>query len=71
MALQWDTAHTSMMELTNTNQHMIKAMKEAYQMIPELVIPEDAEADEQVHKLATGVCDACTELAKVQLELNL
>ncbi len=40
-------------------------------MVPKLAIPEDAEVDEQVYKLAIGVRDARTELAKVQLELNL
>lgn len=40
-------------------------------MVPELSIPKDAEANEQVYKLTTRVHDACIELAKVQLELNL
>ena len=46
MAIQWDTALTSMVELTNKNMHMIKAMKEACEMVPELSIPKDAKADE-------------------------
>ena len=46
MALQRDTTLTSMLELTNTNQCMIKALKEACRMVPELAIPEDAKVDE-------------------------
>lgn len=46
MPLQQDTTLTSMVELTNTNQCMTKAMKEACRMVPELAIHEDAEADE-------------------------
>lgn len=71
MALQRDTALTSMVELTNTNTRMIKAVREACRMVPELAIPKEAEVDEQVYKLAIGVRDARTDLAKVQLELNL
>jgi len=60
MALQRDTTLTSMMELTNTNQRMIKDVKEAFRMIPKLAIPEDVEADEYVHKLSTRVRDTRT-----------
>lgn len=40
-------------------------------MVPKLEIPKDENVDEQVHKLVTGVHNAHTKLAKVQLELNL
>ena len=52
-------------EAVEQNKQIMQVVEEACQMVPELAIPEDAEADEQVYKLATGVCDACTELAKV------
>lgn len=72
---RWPCSETppsfSMVELTNTNMRMIKVVREACQMVPELAIPEEAKADEHVYKLAIGVCDARIELAKVQLELNL
>lgn len=35
-----------MVELTNINQCMINAVKEACRMVLELAIPEDAEVDE-------------------------
>jgi len=40
-------------------------------MVPKLAIPEEESVKVHVRKLSTGVCDACIELAKVQLELNL
>jgi len=46
MALQRDTALTLMVELTNKNMCMIKAMREAYRMVLKLSILEDVEADE-------------------------
>jgi len=46
MALQGETSLTSMVEITNTNISMIKAMREAYQMVTEFSIPEDEEIDE-------------------------
>ena len=46
-------------------------MAEACQMVPELAIPDGELIEVHIHKLATGVHDTCTELAKAQLELNL
>lgn len=60
-----------MVYLTNTNMCMIKAMMEAYRMVPELAIPEDVEENEQVYKLAIGLHEACAKLDKIQLELGL
>ena len=40
-------------------------------MVPELAIHEEEPIKVHVRKLAIGVCNARTELAKVQLELNL
>lgn len=40
-------------------------------MVPELAIPEEEPVEVHIHKLATGVRDARTEMGKVQLELNL
>ena len=40
-------------------------------MVPELAIPEEEPVEVCVHKLATGVHNARTEMARVQLELNL
>lgn len=40
-------------------------------MVPELAIPKGEPVKVGICKLATGVRDVHTELAKVQLELNL
>jgi len=40
-------------------------------MVPELAILEGESVEVCIRKLAIGVCDTCTELAKVQLDLNL
>ena len=49
----------------------MQVVEEAYRMVPELAIPEEEPVAVHVCKLAMGVCDACTEMARVQLELNL
>lgn len=40
-------------------------------MVPELVIPEEELVKVCIRKLATGMCDTQTKMARVQLELNL
>ncbi len=40
-------------------------------MVPELAIIEEEPVEVCVFRLATGVHDAQTEMARVQLELNL
>lgn len=40
-------------------------------MVPELAIHEEKPIEVCVIKLVTGVCDARTEMKRVQLELNL
>jgi len=40
-------------------------------MVPDLAILGEEPVDVHIHKLAKGVCDARTEMAWVQLELNL
>jgi len=43
---------------------------DACKCVPELAIPADLPVAEQIHKLATTVCEARAETIKVQLELN-
>lgn len=40
-------------------------------IVLELHIPEGAPLEANIRKLVAGVCDAKTEVAKVQFELNL
>jgi len=40
-------------------------------MVPELAIPEEEPVEVCIWKLATRVCNTWTEMARVQLELNL
>ena len=44
---------------------------EACRSIPKLDISKDALVEERIQKLIARVCEARSELAKVQLELNL
>ena len=44
---------------------------EACITIPKLHIPEEASMEANIKKLPVGVCDAKTEMAKVQFQLNL
>lgn len=46
-------------------------MEEACWMVPKLAIPEYESVYMHVRKPVMEVHDACTELEKVQLELNL
>lgn len=50
---------------------MVQVMEEAYEMVPELVILAEAPPEVHIQRLASGVCEAREEMAKVQLELNL
>lgn len=40
-------------------------------MVPKLPIQEGESVEVRICKLATGVCNTRTELAKVELEMNL
>lgn len=50
---------------------MTKVVAEAWRVIRELDIHEDAPVDVRIQKLVVRVCEARTELAKVQFELKL
>lgn len=53
------------------NKQIVQVVEEAFQMVPELAIQVEEPVEACVRKLATGVCDARAEMARVQLELNL
>lgn len=48
-----------------------QAVEDACRSVPELVVPAELSATEQIHRLAAGVREARKETTKVQLELNL
>ena len=58
-------------KITEKNERTIVVVVEACRTVTELNIREDAPVDARIRKLAAGVRDARTELAKVQFELNL
>jgi len=60
-----------MTKATNQNKHIIQVMEDTFQMVPEIAIPDEELFKVSIHNLATGVCNTCTEMARVQLELNL
>lgn len=53
------------------NEHTNKVLAEAYRIVLELDIPEDAPVDMRIWKLTVEVRKARTELAKVQFDLKL
>lgn len=53
------------------NKKMMQVVEEACQMVLELDIQAEEPVEACVRKLATGVHDAQTEMARIQLELNL
>lgn len=57
--------------ITTKNEHMTKVVVEACRSVPELDIPKDMPVDERIQKLTVGVREVRSELAKVQLELNI
>jgi len=54
-----------MNDITNLNKHIVQVVEEAFQMVPKFAIPEGESVEVRVLKLATGVRDFHTELAKV------
>lgn len=60
-----------MNDVTDRKKRIVQVVEEACQMVSELAIPEEEPVEVHVHKISIGVYDAHTELAKVQLELNL
>jgi len=71
MALQRDSAIATVTVETNRNKRITQVVEEACRIVPELAIPEEELVEVHVRKLATGVHDAHTEMARIQLELNL
>lgn len=65
LALHRDSAITTMNDITNLNKHIVQVVEEAFQMVPKFAIPEGESVEVRVLKLATGVRDFHTELAKV------
>lgn len=53
------------------NRKIVQVVEEACKMVPELTIQAEEPVEAGVRKLATGVCDARVEMARVQLEMNL
>lgn len=60
-----------MTKVTNQKKCIIQVVKETCQMVQELAILKEEPVKLHIYKLATGVCDTRTEMARVQLELNL
>lgn len=60
-----------MTEVTEQNKCIVQVMEEACRMVPKLAIPEEEPIKVHICKLSIGVRDAHTELARVQMELNL
>ena len=60
-----------MTEVTNQNKCIVQVVEEACRMVPELAIPEEESVEVRIRKLATGVRNTWTKMARVQLELNL
>jgi len=71
MVVQQDSTIGLVKDLTYKNQRIAKVMAEACRSVLELDIPKAELVDVRVYKLAIGVCNPHTELAKVQLEMNL
>lgn len=71
MVVQCDSTINLVIDLTNKNQCLTKVVDEACWTVRELDIPKVEPIDVQVRKLTARVCDTRTELAEVQLELNL
>lgn len=57
--------------MTNQSKKIMQVVEEACRMVLELAIPEEEPIEVHIRKLATGVHDTWTEMAWVQLELNL
>lgn len=53
------------------NKQITQVVEETYQMVPELEIQAEELVEACIRKLATVVCDAQTDMARIQLELNL
>lgn len=61
-----------MIEATNQSERIMHSIEEVFQMVPyQLAIPKEEPVEVCICKLATTVCDTRTEMARVQLELNL
>lgn len=60
-----------MTEVTNYNKRIMQVVKEACRIVPKLAFPKEEPVNVCICKLATGVRDPCTEMARVQLKLNL
>lgn len=60
-----------MTEATNQNKRIMQVVEEACRMVPKFAIPKEEPVEVRVCNLATGVRNACTKMARVQLELNL
>ena len=71
MALQRNASIVAEAEVTNQSKKIIQVMEEARRMVSELAIPEEEPVEVCIRKLATRVRYTWTEMAKVQLELNL
>ena len=71
MALQINAKVAAKTEATNQIKHIMQVIEEACQMVPELAISKEELIEVHIHKLAIGVHDTHTEVARVQLELNL
>ncbi len=50
-------------EATKQSKRIMQVIEEACRMVPELAIPEEEPIEVGIHKMATGVCDAHTEMA--------
>lgn len=71
MTLQRNASITAEAKATHQSKKIIQVMEDACRMVPELAIPEEKLVEVCISKLATGVRDTQTEMAWVQLELNL
>jgi len=71
MALQRDSTIDLTKAIIDKNECMTKVVAEACNFVLELEILDVEPVDVWIQKLAVGVCEARTKLAKVQFELNL
>eukprot|EP00253_Pinus_taeda_P012376 PITA_12376 len=69
--LQRNVLITAKVEATNHSKKIMQVMEEACRMVPKLAIPKEEPVEVHIRKFSIAVCDTWTEMARVQLELNL